>query len=346
MTHAGPFTPAELRELATEMLTKAGVTAEDAAIVADEVVDAEQRGYASQGLVRLPPYVRWALSGEIRSPAAPEVLAERPAALTIDGRDGWGHVVALSAMRMCAERARESGTCVAAVRNVPHIGRLGYYVEAAAEAGVIGIISGSGGPDSATMAPWGGREPRLSTNPIAFGFPNPGGAPIVTDVSTTQAARGKILIAAASGEPIPPEWAFDAEGSPTTDPNRALPPAGTLAPLGGHKGYALAIVVELLCGGLAGPYPPATSSMFVAAIDPAAVTTPDEYAAAVAELERSVTSSAARPGFDEVLLPGAGSARRKQRSETEGVTVVEPVWAEICGLADELGVAPPSAAPA
>src|SRR5439155_9557445 len=125
------------------------------------------------------------------------------------------------------------------------------------------------------MAPWGGREPRLSTNPFAIGFPYPDGDHVVIDISTTQAARGKVLVAAAKGEAIPETWAFDARGIPTTDPTQALPPHGTLAPLGGHKGYALGIAVELLCGGLGGEYPPAESTVFVAAFDIASVTTDD-----------------------------------------------------------------------
>lgn len=334
--------PAErLRHLAREMLVEAGLTADDAEIVADEVVDAEQRGYDSQGLIRLPPYVRWAMAGEIVSPAAPEVLRETPTTLTVDAHDGWGHVVCLKVMRTCVDRAKASGVCVATVRNTPHVGRLGYYVEAAAEAGAIGVIAGSGDYGSATMAPWGGREPRLATNPIAFGFPHPDGAPVVADISTTQVARGKVLLAGAHDEEIPPGWAFDAAGEPTTDPHRALPPDGTLAPLGGHKGYALAVVVELLCGALGGEYPPRSGAMFLAAINPGSLTTGPEYGAAVTEMERWITSSAPRQGFDEVLLPGAGSARRKVSSEADGVAVSGPVWQDVLDLAAELGVAVP-----
>jgi LDH2 family malate/lactate/ureidoglycolate dehydrogenase len=339
MTHAGPFASHDLRELAAALLTAAGAGRDDAATVADEVVDAEERGYDSQGLVRLPNYVQLARTGKARSPSEPAVLGETAATLTLDARSGWGHVIALDAMRRCVAKAREAGACVASVRNLPHVGRLGYYVEAAAAEGMIGMLAISGGPASATMAPWGGREPRLSTNPLAIGFPNPGGPPVVTDISTTQAARGRVLVAAAAGRPIPDTWALDADGDPTTDPTHALPPNGTLAPLGGHKGYALAIAVELLCGGLGGPYPPAQASGFLAAIDPEALSPGGGLATAVALAAEAMASSAPRPGFDEVVLPGAGSARRKARAEAEGVYVVREVWDAVCAVADELGVA-------
>jgi LDH2 family malate/lactate/ureidoglycolate dehydrogenase len=342
---AGPFAGDELRALARALLEASGVAAADATIVAEEVVDAQERGYDSQGLVRLPSYVGWARDGSIRSPARATVVASTPATLTIDGGFGWGHVVTLRAMEQCIERARETGACIATVRDVPHNGRLGWYVEAAAAAGMIGFLAGSGDPGSATMAPWGGREPRLSTNPFAIGFPNPrGGAPVIIDISTTQAARGKVLLAAANGEALPDGWAFDADGQPTTDPDRALPPDGTLAPLGGHKGYALAIMVELLCGGLGASYPPTEGALFVATIDPTAVTTAEAFAAAVADVEASMASSAPRPGYHEVLLPGAGSARRTAVSAAEGVHVAAPVWADISALADELGVPIPASA--
>jgi uncharacterized oxidoreductase len=338
MNYAGPFAARALRDLSCALLTAAGASVEDATVVADEVVDAEERGYESQGLVRLPNYVELARTGRACSPSEPAVLGETAATLILDARSGWGHVVALDAMRRCVAKARDAGACVATVRNLPHVGRLGYYVEAAAAEGMIGVLAISGGTSSAVMAPWGGSEPRLSTNPLAIGFPNPAGAPVVTDVSTTQAARGRVLVAAASGQAIPDTWALDGDGNPTTDATRALPPDGTLAPLGGHKGYALAVAVELLCGGLGGVYPPPQASAFVAAFDPEALSPGGGFTTAVAAMEGAMRSSAVRPGFDEVLLPGTGSARRKHQAETDGVSVVAEVWDAVRATAETLGV--------
>jgi LDH2 family malate/lactate/ureidoglycolate dehydrogenase len=336
---AGPFVLSDLREHAAALLRAAGATAEDAAIVADEVVDAEARGYEAQGLLRLPAYVRALQDGSARSPVTLTVLRDSPSALAWDATGALGHPAALQAMEACVERAAATGACFGIVREPGHIGRLGYYVERAAAKGAIGIIACSGGPSSATMAPWGAREARLGTNPIAFGFPGPGPDHVVVDVSTTQAARGKVLVAAATGQSIPDSWAFDADGNPTTDPTRALPPAGTLAPLGGHKGYALAVVVDLLCGALGGPYPPAESVVFVAAFDVASVTTAGEYATAVRSLEELVRSAAPRPGFEGGRLPGTGAGERLRAAEAGGLHVAAPLWEAVRAAGASVGVA-------
>jgi LDH2 family malate/lactate/ureidoglycolate dehydrogenase len=334
----------QLETFVTAILTGAGASPEDAAIVAREVVDAEARGYESQGVMRVASYAAAAGNGSTVSPTRLELIRESPSALVWDAHNGWGHVSALRAIAECAARAKTTGACVGTIRNIGHIGRLGYYVEAAADLGVIGFISCSGNMNSATVAPWGGREPRLSTNPFAYGFPYPGGDSVVVDISTTQAARGKVLVAATTGQSIPETWALDANGVPTSDPNHALPPNGTLAPLGGHKGYALSIAVELLCGGLGGHYPPGESTVFVAAYAPGRLTTEDEYAAAVAEIDASMRSSARRHGFDAIRLPGAGSAERRRRAESEGLTVNAELWQGLCAVADSVGVNPPSVA--
>jgi L-2-hydroxycarboxylate dehydrogenase (NAD+) len=326
----------QVERFVADVLTAAGADRGDATVVANEVADAEARGYEAQGLMRVPSYVAAARS--TASPTTLEVLHSSPSAVAWDAHDGWGHVAALHATEECVRRAKETGSCFGVIRNVGHIGRLGYYVEAAAELGAIGFIACSGSPASAMMAPWGGREPRLATNPFAYGFPYPGGDNVVIDVSTTQAARGRVLVAQATGSQIPDTWAFDAAGEPTTDPHTALPPNGTLAPLGGHKGYALAVAVELLCGGLAGPYPPPDSGVFVAAFDPTHVTTQDEYAAAVGALDDDVRSSALRPGFDAVQLPGSGAGSRKRRALAEGMVVTPEIWDALVQAARATGV--------
>jgi LDH2 family malate/lactate/ureidoglycolate dehydrogenase len=338
----GPFSFRQLEVFTTELLVAAGAAHEDAAIVAREVVDAEACGYESQGLLRVESYVAAARTmGGI--PTELQVLRESPSAVTWDSADGWGHVAAMRAMEECARRAKVTGSCIGLIRNAGHIGRLGYYAELAAGLGVIGFISCSGNASSATAAPWGGREPRLSTNPFAYGFPHPSGDHVVVDISTTQAARGKVLVAAATDQPIPDGWAFDSAGMPTNDPHSALPPNGTLAPLGGHKGYALAIVVELLCGGLGGSYPPHVSTVFVAAYDIAHVTTPESFAAAVTETDELMQSSALRPGFDSIRLPGAGAAERRRAAHESGLMLTREIWDTVRAAGESLGVTVPTA---
>jgi len=335
------FRAADLRPFVTAALKAVEVVDGEAELVAEVMVDAEERGYESQGLMRLPSYLRWAKAGEFRSPAAINVTRTKPSAIAVDGGNGWGAVVTARVMDMCIERARETGSCFAAVADVGHCGRLGYYVERAADQGMIGILALSGSLSAPVMAPWGGREARLSTNPIAFGFPYPGGAPVVVDISTTQAARGKIAIANTKGESIPEGWALDAEGNVTTDPKQALPPAGTMAPLGGHKGFALAVAVELMSAAIAGEYPREGDGMFVAAFDIGAVTEPDLYARAVAALDSSVRSSAPREGYPAPALPGTGSAERKARAQSDGVEVAPEIWRQVTDAVAGLGLDPP-----
>jgi L-2-hydroxycarboxylate dehydrogenase (NAD+) len=337
----GPVPAAELTDLVRALLAAAGVERGEAQTVAAHVVDAEERENRSQGLVRVPPYVRWARGGEIVSPTVITVERDGGATLVLDAHNGWGHVAAADAMRRCAGRARETGVCLAIVRNTNHIGRLGAYVETAAAQGMIGLIACSGNPASSWVAPWGGTKPIFGTNPLAIGFPRRGAPPVVVDVSTTQGARGNVLLAQKTGDRLPDGWAFDAEGRPTTDPHQALPPHGTLAPLGGHKGYALAVAVEILCGVLAGPWPPPTSANLVGAIRVDAFLPLEEYYDSLAGLAAGISSGPLRRGGREIRLPGEGSAARRRRSASQGLRIPGELWADVAGLAGILGVRHP-----
>jgi LDH2 family malate/lactate/ureidoglycolate dehydrogenase len=335
---AGPFAVAALTDLVRRVLVASGATANEAVLVAEHVVDAEARENRSQGLIRLPAYVQWARTGKIVSGAAVTVERDSGSVLVIDGHDGWGHVSAVRAMDLCVERALRTGACFAVVRGANHIGRLGYFVERAAARGCIGVISCGGNPSSGWVAPWGGVKPIFGTNPIAIGFPRRDGPPVVVDVSTTQGARGNVLLAQKTGQQLPAGWAFDSGGNPTRDPMKALPPHGTLAPLGGHKGYALAVAVEILCGVLAGIWPPETSSNFVGALRVDAFLPRDDYEESLAGLIERVKSVPPRPGAGEVRMPGEGSAARGAAAQRAGVTVAAELWSEIVALARQLDV--------
>jgi LDH2 family malate/lactate/ureidoglycolate dehydrogenase len=244
---------------------------------------------------------------------------------------------------LCLERARQTGVALAVVRNANHIGRLGYYVERAAAQNMIGLITCSGNPASSWVAPWGGIKPIFGTNPLAIGFPRRGRSPVVVDVSTTQGARGNVLLAQKTGRQLPDGWAFDASGEPTRDPQQALPPHGTLAPLGGHKGYALAVAMEILCGVLAGIWPPETSAIFVGAIRVDAFLPLHMYFQSMDGLADEIKSGPTRAGVQEILLPGEGSARRGEANGAAGIRLASEMWEEICSLAARLGVPNPLA---
>lgn len=341
MADVGPIAAADLTTLLRALLAASGLVDGEATLVATHVVDAEERENRSQGLVRIPPYVGWARRREIVSPTSVTVERDGEAVLVLDAHNGWGHVAAMNAMARCIERAARTGVCLALVRNTNHIGRLGAYVETAAASGMIGLITCSGNPESSWVAPWGGTKPIFGTNPLAIGFPRRGGPPVVVDISTTQGARGNVLLAQKVGELLPDGWAFDANGAPTHDPHQALPPRGTLAPLGGHKGYALAVAIEILCGVLAGIWPPATSANLVGAISVEAFLPRETYERSLAGLAKEMTSGPRRPGVDAIRLPGEGSAARKHRSAGCGLMVAPEMWAEIASLARSAGVAHP-----
>ena len=338
MTHVGPIHSDDLSDLVSSLLEAAGAASGDARLVAEQLVDSEARESRSQGLIRVRPYVTWARNGQIASPTKLSIEREHGATLLLDAHKGWGQVATLQAMEMCVERARTNGACLALMRNTKHLGRLGYYVEAAARQGYAGVIACSGNPSAAWVAPWGGTKPLFGTNPIAFGFPRQGKPPVVVDLSTTQGARGHVLLAAKLGELLPEGWAFDAKGFPTRDPAKALPPNGTLAPLGGHKGYALALAVEILCGVLTGIWPPEDGANFLGAIRIEAFLPLEDYYRSLENLLGEISAGPTAPNTDAILIPGEGSARRHQRNLDSGLRIPKELWQDIVNLARDLGV--------
>lgn len=233
--------------LATSLLRAQGMPAREAGLTATALVIADQWGTASHGLVRLPPYLRRLAAGGINPRAELREVRRRPALVTYDGERGMGHWQVFDAADAACELARASGIGIVAVGDSNHCGCLGVYTRPGLAEGFATLVL-SNGP--AVMPPWGGRGAVLSTSPIAAGLPL-AGAPAIIDLSLSHVARGRILEHAVAGTPIPPAWAFDVQGRPTTDPQAAL--AGTLAPMAGAKGYALALLVEALTAAFVGP---------------------------------------------------------------------------------------------
>jgi len=232
---------------AAALLQRAGVPADDARLTARCIVTADAWGIPSHGLMRLPYYLARLSAGGVRPVAELRLVADTGPLLVLDGNDGLGHWQLWRAAELARDRAAVHGIAAAAVRRSSHCGALGIYTWPALDAGKLTLLF-SNGP--AVMPAWGGERPVLSTSPIAAGIPTLP-VPTIVDLATSAVARGKIATAAQAGSPIPSGWAFDGDGQPTTDPAVAL--RGMLAPLGGAKGYALALVVEALTAGLVGP---------------------------------------------------------------------------------------------
>ena len=228
-----------------EILMAVGIKAEDAEVVATDLVDADLEGVASHGVMLLPMYVDRITKGSVSRLSAGEVVSDRGSAIVIDAGNALGQLTARQAVELAVARAQEIGMAAVAVRNGFHFGTAGRYARLMAAQNCIGIVLSNTRP---LMPAPGGAEPLVGNNPIAVALPSAGEFAVEADMALSATAMGKIRLAAAAGQSIPADWALDADGNPTTDPAAAI--KGMLLPAAGPKGFGLAFVIDLLCGGL------------------------------------------------------------------------------------------------
>jgi len=317
-----------LRDLGADILVAAGLSSEDAKASADVLAHAQLSGVDTHGFCHLAVYVRRLLEGSIAVNPRIVVTKRAPVAAVMDGGNGLGALVAQKAMAEAIDTAAAFGIGACAVRNSSHFGAANFYVEQATRAGMIGLVFSNAAP---SMAPWGGREAILGTNPIAFGFPRANAYPIVVDMATSAVARSRLRKAANAAAPIPPFWALDRAGEPTTDSRAALD--GTIQPVGGAKGYALSLAVELLCVALSGgrpgfevrnphdkaPEPCGTSHLFIA-LAPNCFAGNDVAADSIEAVVRRIEQS--EPRCDEKpRLPGQRGAQDRASRSKRGIPV-------------------------
>ncbi|MGX9961840.1 Ldh family oxidoreductase [Roseomonas sp. F4] len=238
---------AELLALATQALTQGGMRQDDAALTAQVLVLADLFGVRTHGISRVPQYLDRVVVGGIDAQADIQVARMAPGLSMVDGRNGIGPLIGMRALEAAMTSAREVGIGAAFARGSNHFGPILPYAYLAAEQGFASIIASNA---TTTIAPWGGKDTRVGNNPMGIGVPNPGGDPIILDIALSVAARAKIRKLLQQGETMPEGWATDADGKPTTDPKKGL--EGFLLPVGGHKGYGLAVMVDLLAGLLSG----------------------------------------------------------------------------------------------
>ncbi len=313
-----------LREVCLGILTGREVGEEDARIVTDILLEAELRGKPTHGLIRLPGIVEWSALGRRR----PMRLArEGGAHALIDGQENLGYLVAHRCARMATGKANETGIGVVGAFNTGHCGMLGYYASMMADAGVVGLVMCDTSP---RVVPWGGTEPVLGTNPISAGFPA-GGGQVVVDLSVAAITNGQILMAMADGKPIPEGCALGPDGRPATDPETAR--KGAVLPFGGHKGYALAVMIQIFSGvlvrGAPVPEPGVNYGIFMLAISPSVFLKRELFEAGVGELIDRIKSARRAEGVGEILLPGERAFQERAFRLREGIDMDEALWRKL-----------------
>jgi len=341
-----PIDALALTRLATNIAAAAGVPTDDAFLLANSLVDADLSGTSTHGVSRLNIYVRRIQKGLIDPKAQIKIDRKRTGTLSIDANNGLGQVQASKTLDLLLPMARQSGVATATIRNSQHFGALSWYCNRCANEGMILIAMTSGEP---SMSPEGGSEPFLGTNPIAASFPTGKGWPVKIDLATSLVARGNIIAAAKKGLPIPANWALDVDGNPTTDASKAL--LGTVLTMAGHKGFALALMVEVFSSVLSGAaIGPKIGSMykhmdrkqdlghFFCLLDIEAFMDLTEFKHRIDESIDTIKSGRKRPGVTEILVPGERSWRSIQEKRKTGLTIDPATWKEMDQLARELGV--------
>ena len=335
-------------ELARRLLLAHGVPEEDARIVAECLVAADLRGVDTHGLVRLSGYLDRVRRGLINPRPKIETKQITPVSVAVDGQNGFGQVVATRAMSAAVALARNFGLGVAGVRRSTHFGMAASYVLQAVDAGFIAMLFTN---SSASMPPWGGRQPILGTSPLAVGVPGGRLGPFVLDMSSAVAARGKIRKALRRGLSIPEGYALDAEGRPTTDPAKAV--QGGILPVGGPKGSGLAMMMDIFGGVLTGAAfagdvgdqakdfdRPQNVGHFLLAMRPDLFVSLEEYKTRMDTLIERIHSCPPAEGFSEVLVAGEIEARQEALRRKSGIPYSPVEIAELQAEAAKANVPP------
>ncbi|MDE2815201.1 MAG: Ldh family oxidoreductase [Chloroflexota bacterium] len=339
-----------LRRIGQGFFVALGCRPDDAQIVADHLVQSSLYGHDSHGTLRMYEYARAVSEGRVIPDRSPEVVSEHTCTAVIDANDGFGQVGATLAANMAIEKARQHGLASVALRRASHIGRAGEYPAMIARAGLLGMAYVNFGRLGIQVAPFGGIDGRLGTNPLAFAAPRRADPPIMVDMTTSTVADGKIRVATNLGKPLPAGWIVDKEGNPSTDPQDYFSdPRGAILPLGGplgHKGYALAMMMELCAGGLSGQgmaagdaRAPANAALFTA-YDIGHFADMDFYYDEVEAMVRHVKSSRTATGVEEILLPGEPEFRTERERERAGIPIDDTTWEKVCAAARDLSLDP------
>jgi uncharacterized oxidoreductase len=345
-----------LREQCAAVLVGAGSTPAEAAQVAANLVLANLSGHDSHGVGMVPRYVDAVLEGGLVPNSSAKVQLDAGSLLTLDGQRGYGQIVGVQAMEMAIRRAQELGSCIMALGNSHHLGRIGHFAEMALAQGLVSIhfVNVLSRP---VVAPWGGGDGRFGTNPCCIGVPLAGREPFVLDFATSRVAQGKMRVAHNEGRKVPDGYLIDQHGRPTNDPGVVVVPQtngaggaglfGALMPFGEHKGYGMAIACELLGGALTGSgtwHRPADGAkavingMLAILIDPKRLGTQAAFEQETLAFIDWLRQSPPAPGFDAVRIAGEPEREARVARERDGIAVDGHSWAEIVAAGHKVGV--------
>lgn len=339
------------RQLLCDVMRRLNVPAGEIEIVSDTLMEASLSGHDTHGVGRILIYVKGIRRGTMVPGADVEIVRETESTLLLDGGGGLGPVTARQALDHASRKASKTGVGCVSTINSNDIARLGTHVMRPAEQGLIAILMANDAGAGPYVAPWGGTQPFLSTNPIAAGIPRATEDPIVIDISTSVAAAAKVYAAAHQEKPVPEGWLISENGSATTDAASWVKRQSALLPLGGmvagHKGFALALLVDVLAGalggaGCAGSGPGAENgdpnAIFALVIDPEKFGSRSDFTASVEGLVRKLKAVKKMPGVEEILVPGERAARERRRREKEGIPVDAITWSRISKVLKSLGI--------
>jgi hydroxycarboxylate dehydrogenase B len=336
-----------LSELVAAIMRGAGCADKEAQTIARRLVESNLVGHDSHGVLRVGKYLEWMREGWLRANQAPSIVFESDCIAIVDGNRGFGQVIGEFAGALGIAKAAKTGIAMVGLRNCGHLGRVGDWAELAAAEGQVSLhfLNTSG---AQRVAPFGGSDRRLSTNPITIGVPIAGGDPIIVDMTTSMAAEGKLMVALNRGEDVPEGWIIDRQGRPTTHPKNFYD-GGALLTVGAHKGSGLSIVTDLLAGAIStGRSSDASdtvlrNNMLSIYIAPAIYDAEDAVAAEAARfVERVEASPPAKPGAP-VLLPGDIERTTRAQRLAGGIPLDETTWVDLVAAAASVGVAPPEA---
>jgi LDH2 family malate/lactate/ureidoglycolate dehydrogenase len=323
-----------------------GLSADHAATTAGILTEADLMGIDSHGVAMLALYERQLQEGGANPRPDIRIVHDHAAVALIDADGGFGQVPSAMAVEMAGERAEKFGIAAVAIRNSNHYGAAGIYARRLAERGLIGLSTSS--VWRSAIVPTGGLEPRLGTNPIAFAAPCAGQRPFLLDMATSTAAIGKLKLAERAERPIPAGWALDRQGAPLLDPAKALRDT-LLVPLGGHKGYGLAAMVEILSSTLSGaamtplrgaPAGHHDVGHFVMAIDPALVRgSREEFAAEMSQMVDALRATPARDRTEPVMVAGDPEYRCEDERRVQGIALPQKLERQLREICERAGVA-------